>query len=211
MKRAAPAERFLRGRVLMRVVLGHYLAIDPAEVSLAQSASGKPRFAEKALQFPSFSLSHAGDETVLAVATGGDIGIDIESTARAAAVERISRRFFSAAEQDFLASCGARRSSEALMLWCLKESVVKAFGQSVWDGLRAASFSIAEDRIDVLSLPHRYDKPSILAAGRLSDTHVIAFAAVGLESGRVARPVFRLFRTGDAPFEAREFVPDLLG
>lgn len=211
MKRAAPAERFLRGRVLMRVVLGQYLAIDPAEVPLAQSASGKPGFADKKPQSLSFSLSHAGDETVLAVATGGDIGIDIESTARAAAVERISRRFFSSAEQDFLASCGARRSTEALMLWCLKESVVKAYGQSVWDGLRAASFSISEDRIDVLSLPQSRDKPSILAAGRFSDTHVIAFAAVGLESKHAARPVFRLFRAGDAPFDTHQFVPDRLG
>jgi hypothetical protein len=67
--------RFLAGRGLIRLVLGHY---EPGEnLRLVLGPEGKP-FLNNAQVVKDFSLSHSQDAVVLAVSTAGRVGLDVE-------------------------------------------------------------------------------------------------------------------------------------
>ena len=100
-----------------------------------------------------FNLSHDGPEAVLAVARGSALGIDMTALDRAEAVLRISRRFFSDAERREIEGLREENALGALKLWALKESIVKAGGNTVWQGLSDVSLSIADGRIVWKSTP----------------------------------------------------------
>jgi phosphopantetheine--protein transferase-like protein len=84
---------------------------------------------------------------VLALAQAEGVGVDIEPCSRAAQVLEIARRFFSAEERGHLKQLGAAAMEEALCLWTLKESVVKAMGSTIWQGLAQVSLRIAGEEL----------------------------------------------------------------
>lgn len=201
MKRPGPADRFLRGRILMRRVLGRYLSRDPATMSFAISDAGKPTLAGSAGEYLSFNLSHAGADSVLAVAGAGEVGVDIEPISRTDAAMRISDRFYSEDERRYLDLCAEDRAEKALMIWCLKESIAKSSGQTVWDGLAGISLKIEAPRIDWMSPNSLKRDDWLLAAGRLSPDYIIAIALK--QPGRKASEVLRVreypFDTASTP------------
>ena len=205
MKRPGPAARFLTGRILLRTVLARYLSQDPAAIGVALNAAGKPTLGAGAGHRPAFSLSHAGEETVLAVARDGDIGVDIESTDRAAAVDRISRRFFPEAECRYLDRCGSDRPEKALTLWTLKEAIVKARGDTVWEGLAGVSLTIDGPRLAWNNPPPGGDGWK-LAAGPLGIRHILAVAH-RRPAGRGHPPVFRHYDAAGTPRAESCFMP----
>lgn len=169
------AKRFLAGRILVRQVLGRYLSQGPAEIRLSVDNAGKPFLNSDVEPLPVFSLSHAGDETVLAVAGEGDIGVDIETLSRAPAALRIAQEFYTPAECRFLEHQRGDAAGFALTLWSLKESIVKAQGHTVWDGLKGVALTI--DGADIvwespLAEPNRWR----LAAGRYRESYILAIA-----------------------------------
>jgi len=82
-----------------------------------------------------FNLSHSGGETVLAIAQCCALGIDLEARSRGTRVLRIAERFFPLAERQQISSLPEGPENVALKHWVLKESVIKAVGDSVWDAL----------------------------------------------------------------------------
>jgi phosphopantetheinyl transferase len=71
---------------------------------------------------PAFSIAHAGDWVVCALASAGQVGVDIEPLARPEALPAW-RSVFDAEER------GAARSTRAaLSIWTAKEAVIKAAG-----------------------------------------------------------------------------------
>jgi phosphopantetheinyl transferase len=169
------AGRFLAGRILARRVLGRYLSQTPETIPLFVDAAGKPSLGDGVRSRPAFSLSHAGEETVLAVAGEGDIGVDIEAHSRAPAALRIAGEFYSPAECQFLDRQHGDAADCALTLWTLKESIVKARGHTVWDGLSGVSLSI--DGADIVwELPPLEGNHWRLAAGTFRESYKLAIA-----------------------------------
>src|SRR5690554_1622339 len=96
----------------------------------------------EAYAVPDFNLSHADDALVIAVASHGRVGVDVESTQRA--VEdpmRLAQKYFHEDEAAaLLALPEEQRLSRFLVLWTLKEACVKATGQGLANTLQEFSF-----------------------------------------------------------------------
>jgi len=203
------ADRFLLGRVLMRRVLAGYLGEEPAALTLRNSANGKPELADRTETPLSFNLSHSAADVVLAVARTSAIGVDIEGKGRAHAAHRIARRFFSDVEINDLETLGADAPERALQLWSLKESIVKANGETVWDGLSKTSLAIEGHRIDWPASRNASDATWHLAGGTFRDTRFLAVAvkSTGAKSDKPLR--FRTYRLGTEAYEIPGFEPEI--
>lgn len=68
--------RWIASRWALREALARYLGGDPAAVELHLGRRGKPRLGGDAPL--RFSLSHSGEVALIAVATGREVGVDVE-------------------------------------------------------------------------------------------------------------------------------------
>lgn len=134
--------RFVAGRARLRTLLGKHLGLDPATLIFVENAFGKPRLADH----PSlhFSLSHSGDQAVLALSEQREIGIDMERVRPLDHLD-LARRYFHPNEVATIE--GVRQPEEQLLaffrIWTLKEAVVKAVGKGLSIPLDTFEVSIA--------------------------------------------------------------------
>lgn len=147
------ARKFLLGRILMRRALAAHLAADAAELRFSYGPTGRPELHRAIAGELVFSLSHAGSCAVMAIARGERIGVDLEMSERASTVLGIARQFYSDAEKRQLGSHGAAAAPRAIALWGLKESIVKASGSTIWQGLSAVRLALDGAHIEWLSAP----------------------------------------------------------
>jgi 4'-phosphopantetheinyl transferase len=117
-------------RGALRQLLGTRLGVAPAEVTLIAGPHGKPEVPGSDVRF---NVSHTRSLAVVALASGFEVGIDVERLdRRSAAVERTLTPGESAA----LASADDRHV-ELLRVWCRKEALAKALGGGLgWEPLR---------------------------------------------------------------------------
>lgn len=101
-----------------------------ADVEWKTGANGKPLLSGAAADW-GFNLSHAGSHAVAALARSASIGVDLESTARKADIERLGRRVFSESEQKRVREGGR---DAFFTLWSQKEALLKALGCGWADG-----------------------------------------------------------------------------
>jgi 4'-phosphopantetheinyl transferase len=147
--------RYIVGRGLLRILLGRYLGVAPADVRFEYGAFEKPRLAGGELWF---NLSHSGTIALFAFSARGEVGIDVELDDADFAGERIAERFFSPAEVRALRSLPAPQQARAFLhCWTRKEAFIKARG----DGL-----SLALDSFDVTLEP---GSPAVLLRTAWSD------------------------------------------
>jgi 4'-phosphopantetheinyl transferase len=119
-QRLADRQRWIVARAALRIVLAGELGVAPAEVAFALGEHGKPELPGSALRF---NLSHSGDRALIALASGVEVGVDVERTARRSrAVER------SLTTGERAAMRGPDRHVELLQIWCRKEALAKAMG-----------------------------------------------------------------------------------
>lgn len=131
--------QYLVSRALLRTALSGCHAIEPAAWRFEKNGYGKPEIshAEAGLGIR-FNLSHADGVSVCAIATGREIGVDIEDCQRATRASLLDLgRYFSAGEAEALRALpGGRLADRFFDYWTLKESYIKA---------RGAGFAIALD------------------------------------------------------------------
>ena len=119
---------FIAGRGVLRDILGKYLGCEPAEVPIAAGEQGKPYLTGSSERLR-FNVSHSGELLLLAVATGRDIGIDLETTDPDKPFAAMARIAFSRPEQEELFSLPASRQAAAFYRqWVRKEACLKACG-----------------------------------------------------------------------------------
>lgn len=147
------AKQFLLGRILMRRGLAAHLAADAGDLRFCCGATGKPELHRAFTDEMVFSLSHARPCAVMAIACAERIGVDVEMSSRASSVLGIARNLFCDAERRQLESQGATAASQAMALWSLKESIVKASGSSIWEGLSSVQLALNGEHIRWLSAP----------------------------------------------------------
>lgn len=120
---------YVAGRTLLRRVLGTVLRVPPSAIRFAYSPSGKPSISSPANDALCFSLSHAGDMILVALAIGVDVGVDLERVRVVPAAERIARRIFEPPTLGVLRALPAEERALAFLhAWTQREAVVKALG-----------------------------------------------------------------------------------
>ena len=152
--------RYLLTRVLVRTVLSRCVPVDPADWIFAHNAYGRPFIADpppEALQLR-FNVSHTEALVVLVVATGREVGIDVECTQRHAPLD-VAQRFFSRPEAAELASLPPEQQVARFWdLWTLKESYIKARGMGLSLPLDAFTFRFDGEQL-ALEVEPRIEDP----------------------------------------------------
>jgi 4'-phosphopantetheinyl transferase len=131
---------FVASRAVQRLVLSYYLGIDPRAVRIARDCQhcgadhGRPYVPGADFDY---SVSHTGGWLVIAVVSGGKVGVDIESITAAHSADDLARRVFSPAEQQkYLTLPRDDRPAAFIRTWTRKEATVKLTGHGI-----VASFS----------------------------------------------------------------------
>lgn len=122
-------EAFVAGRSGIRRAAAIYTGLDPRDLVVSTSATGKPFFENADLHF---NVSHSGGVVVAAV-SGSPVGIDIEVPGRCRDFLEIARRFFHPDEAD---RCSGE--DEFLRLWTAKEAMLKLAGTGLSGGIADA-------------------------------------------------------------------------
>jgi len=175
-------------RALVRTTLARYLDVRPEELGFTANPFGKPALSTSSSPL-AFNISHTRCLTILAVAPGGEIGVDVENIGRGDASIDIADRFFAPAEVTILRRAPAtRRSLTFFELWTLKESYVKARGAGLSIPLNQFAFDFpAADRLS-FSVTAEADDPSDwhFWQFRLAPDYVAALCARSGDHGKPA-------------------------
>ena len=132
------AERYVLTRALVRLVLSERLRLDPRNVVVTRTDTGKPIVSGGV----NFNVSHSGDLILLAVSTERPIGVDVERRRDVPRVDALVARWLSPEEQHDVADRvhrGASPSESFLRVWSLKEARLKALGVGISGQSRAAA------------------------------------------------------------------------
>jgi len=125
-------------------LLARYLGIDATEVRLVEGEHGRPALHAIHGGLFEFNWSHSGEQAMVALACGVAPGIDIEQLRPRPRALEIARRFFTAAEADWLQALDeSERPAAFLELWTAREAVLKALGRGIAFGLDRLSFRCA--------------------------------------------------------------------
>lgn len=119
--------------------LAERLGCDPDALRMRRSPHGRPL-----LEAPAgldCNWSHSGGRLAIALGRAMQVGIDIERERPRPRALELARRFFTAAEADWLAAAGGEDpGGDFLRLWCAKEAVLKAHGRGLAFGLENLEF-----------------------------------------------------------------------
>lgn len=114
-------------------------------VPLQRTARGRPMLAAPFTD-ADVSWSHSGDGLLMAWGRGLRLGVDVECLRPRPRALDLSRRYFTAAETQWLAGQSDHAREEAFVrLWCAKEAVLKAHGHGLAFGLDRLAFVETHD------------------------------------------------------------------
>ena len=120
----------------LRQILANHLKLNPAEIPFRTGTYGKPALAGSVAGRLEFNLTHSGSLALVALTTGAEVGVDVETVRPMPDALRIAERFFSAAESDALKELPvAEQAAAFLNLWTRKESLAKATGFGIANSL----------------------------------------------------------------------------
>jgi 4'-phosphopantetheinyl transferase len=187
--------RWLVTRGAVRALLAGYLGIEPREIALRRDPAGKPRL-DGAAGDLRFNVSHAGDAVAVAVATGREVGVDIEVRDAAVDIDVILRHLFPADEAErLLALAPSARRAAFFRSWSRREAWVKADGS----GLRLQPMH--ELRVPAADMPSPGPR-RIPGAARWAVADVVAphgYVAAVAAAGTDWRPVPRHWKPCISP------------
>jgi 4'-phosphopantetheinyl transferase len=110
-------DRWIAARWALRGALARYLDQPPEEIELRVAELGKPALADPAAELR-FNLSHSGELALIAVATGREVGVDVQRT-------------------------GARAAAYYLA-WTQREAIAKCLGSGLWAPLPKGAVSVMQ-------------------------------------------------------------------
>ncbi len=132
--------RFAVARNFLRRLLAAYTSADPSALRIGYGSHGKPYLVDA----PGlcFNVAHADDAAVYAIASGREVGIDIEATKRDVDIVGVARQAFSSLECAVLSALAEDARREAFFrIWTRKEAYVKARGEGLSYPTRSFSVS----------------------------------------------------------------------
>lgn len=111
----------------MQVQLATALGVRPEELELDVDERGKP-FVHRPATDLSFSVTHTAGMTVVALACGGEVGVDAEPLDRDVEGWTLWRHALSERERASLGEQPPTRNTTLLRAWVRKEALLKAAG-----------------------------------------------------------------------------------
>jgi 4'-phosphopantetheinyl transferase len=125
--------RFIVAHGLLRNILGQYLKIKPEQLQFHQNAYGKPALVDEANPANlRFNLTHSHELALLAVASGREIGIDLEYVHSIPDNDQIAAHVFSEVEiTAYKKLPDSQRLHGFLNGWTRKEAYIKAVGMGL--------------------------------------------------------------------------------
>ena len=145
MKEGPIRNEFVAARGLLRTLLGRYLGRPPQSFRFRSGPTGKPYLDGVEPPFY-FNVSHSGDVGLLAFATCGEVGIDVERFRLFNNVLGIAQRWFRPPEVALLKTLDAAAQLQAFFrAWTLKEAMLKASGIGLGHGLARVEVTLAPD------------------------------------------------------------------
>jgi 4'-phosphopantetheinyl transferase len=133
--------RFIAAHTATRLILGGYVGMHPMDLRFGRGARGKPRLVDIPTDLR-FNLSHSGEEALLAVARGREVGVDIEEARVVPDLMAVAEQVFTPAERARLERTrGDDRQAMFFRLWTRKESFIKACGDGMHFPLLEVEFS----------------------------------------------------------------------
>jgi phosphopantetheinyl transferase len=180
--------QYLAGRALLRLALERSTEQPAKAFRFTTRAGGKP----DCVAGPAISVSHSGHLLACAVAPAGDVGIDIQLSARHHHTEEIAREWFTPAECAWL----QRAPRDAFyQLWVLKEAYLKCLGSGLAGGLRSL-----ECRVDPPLIEMRAPRMARLALYSAGNAFVgIAASGADIPEIRIEHWPPQSKRTGIVP------------
>jgi 4'-phosphopantetheinyl transferase len=153
---ARKAQRWSRGRGVLRDLLGRYLETDPGTLRFRTGAHGKPTLAEgcpgsaaasgcttPGTAWFSFNMSHSRPLALYALAGTCAVGVDVEVVRRPLDEVAIARRAFGPSQSLRLEGVApARREREFLRAWVRHEAELKFRGTGIRKGVRESDAAI---------------------------------------------------------------------
>jgi 4'-phosphopantetheinyl transferase len=137
-------KEFIVTRGWLRMLLGQYLGVSPAQLAFAYSAHGKPSIGVPATAPLHFNVSHTDGMGVFAFAWNRRVGIDIEKPREEVNVEELAGRFYSSAEKQAIRELPPEDRREAFFrCWTRKEAYIKAIGEGLSHPLHQFDVSLA--------------------------------------------------------------------
>lgn len=124
--------RYIASKAILRIILGRYLTIPPANICFTLGSHGKPYLSLECNKFNlQFNMSHSNDLAVYALTRSHEIGVDIEKVIDRSS-EGISKRFFAREEYAALMQLPGKARKQAFFhIWTQKEAFIKAIGQGL--------------------------------------------------------------------------------
>jgi 4'-phosphopantetheinyl transferase len=170
LRASADRHNFIVTRARLRELLADCIGTRPEAIRFGYTPRGKPYLTLPATPLH-FSVSHAGNRAVFALARNCQPGIDLECLDRKIDLDGVARRFFTANENAALRGTpDFGRQCVFMAIWTRKEALVKALG----DGL---AFPL--HRLEVSTAPEA--DPAIIAAAdprvRLCTLHRVTVAS----------------------------------
>lgn len=157
--RAGDRARFVAGRLLCRQALAVELGLAVADVWLQAvcprcgGAHGKPVLPAAPADLD-FSIAHAGEHVVVAVARGAAVGVDVEATVAAASLAACADGALAGVERRALRRLPAAARPHALTVtWARKEALLKALGTGLETPLQALALTAPSAAPAVLAAP----------------------------------------------------------
>ncbi len=123
--------RWVASRWALRGALADHLEIEPAAVPIELAPGGKPRLAGGAE--PRFSLSHSGSVALIAVCSGGEVGVDVERIDPDRDVLRLAPRALGPAADAVRNAPVESRHEVFHAAWARREAIAKCAGTGLGD------------------------------------------------------------------------------
>lgn len=137
-------DRFLWGRVKLKLLLGSYLNESPRALKFFYSQHGKPELEKKEHQHLHFNMSHSGDLILFGISRS-PIGVDVEEISRGVDIKRISDSYFSPNEKNVVEMApDGEKENVFYEIWTKKEALIKGIGNGL--GIPLNNFCVMSDK-----------------------------------------------------------------
>lgn len=138
-------KNFVARRSLLRAILGHYLKVEPSQITFAREERGKPRLAgPDGVARLHFNFSHSRNLALCAVCRAGPLGVDVEQLRPMPEMADITATFCSPQESALLDAAPPEKRLEVFFnLWTRKEAYLKGTGEGIAGSLAQLDCSVA--------------------------------------------------------------------
>ena len=126
-------QRQIISKAVLRILLGRYLKVDPKAVQFKSGKNKKPELENNFGRNLHFNISHSGDYILIAV-SATEVGVDVEAMDASFTYKNLLSFGFNPQEIDFIESSNLPYQT-FYQLWTRKESLLKATGKGLVDGL----------------------------------------------------------------------------